>query len=101
MAKYYSPTLRSWDKISQIDASHFDKNTAYISVNAFRLDDLTPYIYKTKDGGKTWTLITNGISKHPVNAVREDPNNQDYYLPVLKTKFIFLLMTAITGNPLG
>lgn len=67
------PTLRSWDKISQIDASHFDKNTAYISVNAFRLDDLTPYIYKTKDGGKTWTLITKGISKHPVNAVREDP----------------------------
>ena len=58
------PTLRSWDKISQIDASHFDKNTAYISVNAFRLDDLTPYIYKTKDSGKTWTLITKGMSKH-------------------------------------
>ena len=67
------PTLRSWDKISQIDASHFDKNTAYISVNAFRLDDLNPYIYKTKDGGKTWTLITKGMSKQPVNAVREDP----------------------------
>jgi hypothetical protein len=67
------PNLRSWDKISQIDASHFDKNTAYISVNAFRLDDLTPYIYKTKDGGKTWTLITKGISKDPVNVVREDP----------------------------
>ena len=67
------PTLRSWDKISQIDASHFDKNTAYISVNAFRLDDLNPYIYKTKDGGKTWTLITKGLSKDPVNVVREDP----------------------------
>ncbi|MFN9380808.1 MAG: WD40/YVTN/BNR-like repeat-containing protein, partial [Bacteroidota bacterium] len=67
------PTLRSWDKISQIDASHFDKNTVYISVNAFRLDDLNPYIYKTKDGGKTWTLITKGISKDPVNVVREDP----------------------------
>ena len=67
------PTLRSWDKISQIDASHFDKNTAYISVNAFRLDDLNPYIYKTKDGGKTWTLITKGLPKDPVNVVREDP----------------------------
>lgn len=66
------PSLRSWDKISQIDAGHFDKNTAYISVNAFRLDDLTPYIYKTKDGGKTWRLITKGISKDPVNVVRED-----------------------------
>lgn len=67
------PTLRSWDKISQIDASHFDKNTAYISINSFRLDDLSPYIYKTKDGGKSWTLITNGLSKDPVNVVREDP----------------------------
>lgn len=67
------PQLRSWDKISQIDAGHFDKNTAYISVNAMRLDDLTPYIYKTKDGGKSWTLITRGIAKAPVNVVREDP----------------------------
>jgi hypothetical protein len=67
------PSLRSWDKISQIDASHFDKNTAYISVNAFRLDDLNPYIYKTKDSGKTWTLITKGLPKDPVNVVREDP----------------------------
>jgi hypothetical protein len=66
------PILRSWDKISQIDAGHFDKNTAYISVNSFRLDDQTPYIYKTKDGGKSWTLITQGISKDPVNVVRED-----------------------------
>lgn len=69
------PTLRSWDKISQIDASHFDKNTAYISINSFRLDDLSPYIYKTKDGGKSWTLITNGLSKDPVNVVREDPKH--------------------------
>jgi hypothetical protein len=67
------PSLRSWDKISQIDASHFDKNTAYISVHAFRLDDLNPYIYKTKDSGKTWTLITKGLPKDPVNVVREDP----------------------------
>jgi len=67
------PLLRSWDKISQIDASHFEKNTAYISINSFRLDDLSPYIYKTKDGGNTWTLINNGIAKDPVNVVREDP----------------------------
>lgn len=67
------PLLKSWDKISQIDAGHFDKNTAYISVNSFRLDDLSPYIYKTKDAGKTWILINKGISKDPVNVVREDP----------------------------
>ena len=38
-----------------------------------RLDDLHPYIYRTRDGGKTWTKITNGIpDDENVNAVRED-----------------------------
>ena len=67
------PSLRAWDKISQIDAGHFDQKTAYISINAFRRDDLKPYIYKTHDSGKTWKLITRGIANDPVNVVREDP----------------------------
>jgi photosystem II stability/assembly factor-like uncharacterized protein len=67
------PMLRAWDKISQIDAGHFDPQTAYISVNAFRRDDLQPYIYKTHDGGKTWKRISKGIGMDPVNVVREDP----------------------------
>ncbi len=65
--------LRSWDKISQIDAGHFDKNTAYIAINAFRRDDLRPHIYRTHDAGKTWKRIVNGIANDPVNVVREDP----------------------------
>jgi photosystem II stability/assembly factor-like uncharacterized protein len=68
------PALRSWDKISQIDASHFDANTAYIAVNAIRLDDQTPYMYRTRDGGATWTLITAGMEgSGPINVIREDP----------------------------
>jgi hypothetical protein len=68
------PQLTPWSKITQIDASHFDANTAYISVSRFRLDDLHPYIYRTHDGGKHWTLVTNGLpADAPVNAVREDP----------------------------
>ena len=68
------PELRAWDKISQIDAGHFDANTAYISVNAFRRDDLRPLIYRTHDGGRTWTPIVRGIrDRSPVNVVREDP----------------------------
>ena len=38
-----------------MDASHFDRVTAYAAINTFRLDDLHPYIYRTRDGGKTWT----------------------------------------------
>lgn len=72
--KDVTPTaLSSWDKISQIDAGHFDKNTAYISVNAFRKDDLRPHIFKTHDGGATWTEIVSGMNTSgSVNVVRED-----------------------------
>jgi photosystem II stability/assembly factor-like uncharacterized protein len=66
--------LRAWDKVSQVDAGHFDANTAYISVNAIRRDDMRPHIYKTHDGGRTWTHIVSGINPTgPVNVVREDP----------------------------
>lgn len=67
-------TLKSWDKIAQADAGHFDPNTAYIAVNAIRKDDMKPYIYKTQDGGANWKLIVNGMPVNgPVNVVREDP----------------------------
>ena len=68
------PDLKSWDKVSQIDAGHFDKQTAFVAINAIRKDNMQPLIYKTKDGGKTWSKITNGMAEMgPVNVVREDP----------------------------
>ena len=68
------PTLKSWDKISQMDAGHFDANTAYVSVNAIRKNDMKPHIYRTHDGGVTWKEITKGMHDvGPVNVVREDP----------------------------
>lgn len=65
--------LTAWDKVSQIDAGQHDVNTAYVSINAFRKDDLRAIIYKTQDGGRTWNKITNGLPNEPVNVVREDP----------------------------
>ena len=68
------PGIVPWSKVSQIVASHFDDQTAYASVSGFRIDDLKPHIYRTHDGGKTWTAITGGLpSNAPVNTVREDP----------------------------
>ena len=68
------PNLTPWSKIAQLDASHFDANTVYAAVNRIRLDDLRPYIYRTRDGGRSWQLITSGIADNdPVNSVREDP----------------------------
>jgi photosystem II stability/assembly factor-like uncharacterized protein len=71
------PALTEWGKVTQISASHFDDDTAFVSVNRFRIDDLRPYIYRTHDGGKTWGIIANGLpSDAPVNAVREDSVRQ-------------------------
>jgi photosystem II stability/assembly factor-like uncharacterized protein len=67
------PELTPWSKISQLDASYFDAETVYASVNRFRLDDLHPHIFRTHDGGKTWKKIVGGIPENEVvNTVRED-----------------------------
>jgi photosystem II stability/assembly factor-like uncharacterized protein len=67
------PALTPWSKVTQIDASHFDALEAYVSVSRLRIDDLHPYIYRTRDGGKTWVPIIAGLpADGAVNTVRED-----------------------------
>ncbi|MGI8962215.1 MAG: VPS10 domain-containing protein [Bryobacteraceae bacterium] len=69
--------LTPWSKVSLIDASHFDSGTVYAAVNRFRLDDLKPHIYRTRNGGKTWKEIVDGLPERAVvNAVREDPTRK-------------------------
>jgi hypothetical protein len=64
----------AWSAISLIDASSFDAGTAYIAVDAHKLDDFRPYIFKTSDFGKSWSKIIGGLPDNSyVHAVREDP----------------------------
>jgi photosystem II stability/assembly factor-like uncharacterized protein len=71
------PQLVPWAKVSIMEASHFDVNTAYAAVNTFRLDDLRPHLYRTRDGGATWSEIVNGIAAGAItNVVREDPKRR-------------------------
>ncbi|HEX4748956.1 MAG TPA: glycoside hydrolase [Bryobacteraceae bacterium] len=66
--------LTPWSKVSLIETSHFDANSAYAAINRFRVDDLRPHIYRTHDGGAHWTEIVQGLPERAlVNAVREDP----------------------------
>jgi photosystem II stability/assembly factor-like uncharacterized protein len=67
------PAMTPWSKVAQLDASHFDDDTVYAAVNRLRLDDFKPHIYRTHDGGATWTETVRGLPDGPVNAVREDP----------------------------
>jgi photosystem II stability/assembly factor-like uncharacterized protein len=67
------PQLSAWQKVSVLEASHTDPQAAYAAINTLRLDDLRPHIYRTRDSGKSWTEITNGIpANENVNSVRED-----------------------------
>lgn len=66
--------LTPWSKVSLMEASHFDDQSAYAAINRFKLDDLHPHIYRTHDGGVRWKEIVNGIPDNEVvNSVREDP----------------------------
>ncbi len=69
--------LTSWSKVAILEASHFDAETAYAAVDRHRIDDIDPYIYRTRDGGKSWTFIAKGIPAGSyVNVVREDPTRK-------------------------
>ncbi|HEY6338023.1 MAG TPA: hypothetical protein VIW68_05980 [Candidatus Sulfotelmatobacter sp.] len=67
------PSLSAWSKISLIEASHFDPGVAYAAVDRSRLEDRTPYLYRTRNYGATWQLITSGIAPNAfLRSVRQD-----------------------------
>ena len=72
-------TLTPWSKVGTVEPSYADKETAYLAIDRHRLDDFRPYVYRTRDGGRTWDLITDGLTVpgalNAVNVVREDPKS--------------------------
>jgi len=66
--------LTPWSRVTMVEASHFDENAAYASVDRHQLQDFDPYLYRTRDQGKTWQPITRGIPRGEyVHTVKEDP----------------------------
>ncbi len=80
-------TGETWEKIdqgikanrwiSQVEASHHTQGTVFMAQNGKRWDDMTPYLWKSNDHGKTWESIVANIPSGPINVVREDPKNKD------------------------
>jgi photosystem II stability/assembly factor-like uncharacterized protein len=69
--------LTPWSRVTTIEASHFDVNEAYVSVDRHQLADFNPYIYRTRDMGKTWQPIANGLPAGVyVHAIKEDPGRR-------------------------
>ena len=73
------PNLPPWGTISNIETSRYEAGTAYITVDFHQVNNRDPFIYKTRDYGKTWKAITNGIPHSMLSyahCVREDPVRQ-------------------------
>jgi photosystem II stability/assembly factor-like uncharacterized protein len=69
--------MTSWSRVTMIEASHFAEGTAYASVDRHQLQDFDPYIYRTRDMGRTWEKITKGLPAGVyVHVVREDPKRK-------------------------
>ena len=66
--------LPKYSRVSIIDESQHEPGVLYVAANRYQVDDRQPYVFRTRDYGKTWTKITNGIEDgHFARAVREDP----------------------------
>ncbi|HXY96673.1 MAG TPA: hypothetical protein VEH00_06825 [Steroidobacteraceae bacterium] len=65
--------MPAWSTISMIEPSRYDADTAYVAVDRHKLDDVRPYVFVTRDGGRSWARLDAGIPEGAfVHAVRED-----------------------------
>jgi photosystem II stability/assembly factor-like uncharacterized protein len=56
-----------------VEADPFQKGAAYFVGTKYKLDDYTPYIFRTEDYGKSWKRITTGIDPmHFTRVLRAD-----------------------------
>ena len=79
-----------WTRIFNIEAGHFDGLTAYAAANTMRVDDPNPHFWRTRDGGRTWTQINNGIAPGGVaNSIREDPRQKGLLYAATETQVWF------------
>ena len=68
------PDLPRWTCISIIEVSPHDPATAYVAAHRFKMDDHSPFLFKTTDYGKTWEKITKGIPNNDfMRVIRTDP----------------------------
>ena len=63
--------------VSRVIASSHKKERVYVTLNGYRWDDFSTYIYISDDYGQTWKDISSNVPMSPVNVIKEDPINQN------------------------
>ena len=62
--------------VSKIHASEHQAGTAFVTVDQHRMNDFRPYVFMTKNFGKSWEKISSNLPKDDyVKVVRQDPHN--------------------------
>lgn len=86
------PGLPEMTWVNTIEVSPHDARTAFVAINNYRNDDFTNYLYKTTNGGKTWTSIVGDLpTDRVVRTMRQDQKNPN--LLYLATEFGFYIST--------
>jgi len=92
--------MPEWNMINSIEPSAFDEGTCYVAATRYKLGDFTPYLYKTQDYGKTWSLITDGIpEEHFTRVVREDPKRKGLLYAGTETGMYISFDDGASWNP--
>ena len=63
--------------VSNVFASNHDEKIVYLSLDGYRWDNFSPYLFKSKNYGKTWESISSNLPDSPINVVIEDNVNED------------------------
>ena len=63
--------------VSRIVASRHVESRVYVSLNGYRNDDFTPYVFRSDDYGKHWISIGEGLPHEAVNVIREDLEDEN------------------------
>ncbi len=63
--------------VSRVVASQFSEARVYATLNAYRYDNFTPYLFVSEDYGNKWTSLGTDLPAEPLNVIREDPKNEN------------------------
>ena len=94
------PMMPKWLMINSIEPSPFDPAVCYVAGTSYKSGDFKPYLYKTSDYGKTWSLITKGIpSEHFTRVLRADPSKKGLLYAGTETGIYISYDDGLSWNP--
>ena len=75
------PDLPEWSFVRTVEPSPHEAGTVYLAATRYKLDDNTPYLYRSRDYGETWeSIVGEGEGAIPsdefVRVIRADPNRE-------------------------